>query len=60
MANKNIETNQLLSTAFFKVCFIDYRRLNMEEKVFISAEGLKEVQERLVFLKSVRRKRKIL
>lgn len=28
----------------------------MDEKVFISAEGLKEVQERLVFLKSVRRK----
>lgn len=28
----------------------------MDEKVFISAEGLKEVKERLVFLKSVRRK----
>ena len=28
----------------------------MDEKVFISAEGLKEIKERLVFLKSVRRK----
>ena len=28
----------------------------MDEKVFISAEGLEEIKERLVFLKSVRRK----
>ena len=28
----------------------------MDEKVFISAEGLKEVKERLTYLKSVRRK----
>lgn len=28
----------------------------MDEKVFISAEGLKEVEERLVYLKSIRRK----
>ena len=28
----------------------------MDEKVFISAEGLKEIEERLVYLKSVRRK----